>query len=292
MSPNQGLLEKMDHLKEDVLPNEMCCKGEKTRNRCDQFFGRRGPQPVLQSNIGLPITSTQSMVQPTPTTQPLTMQPTIPPSVIIPILPVIVFVFSIAFFFGDPHISTLDNHPYTFNGKGEFILIETNDNLFTLQGRMIAALNNNDAEASATVFTAIVAKQSDSPAVQFELLTAGDGTVDLVAIVDGIRIDLTVIKSQRFNNVIVSDTGNNTMEASFSSGAFILVREANGFMSLFGVSLPLSFQSYTGGLMGNFNGDPSDDFLPRHGSILVPISASDQEIYEQFGITCKFQEIN
>ena len=32
---------------------------------------------------------------------------------------------------------TLDLHKYTFNGKGEFVLIETNDESFTLQGRMI-----------------------------------------------------------------------------------------------------------------------------------------------------------
>ena len=43
--------------------------------------------------------------------------------------------------FGDPHLLTLDGHQYTFNGRGEFILIETRDDRFTLQGRMIPAEN-------------------------------------------------------------------------------------------------------------------------------------------------------
>lgn len=40
---------------------------------------------------------------------------------------------------GDPHITTLDNVIYTFNGHGEFTLITDTDNSnFTLQVRCIA----------------------------------------------------------------------------------------------------------------------------------------------------------
>lgn len=35
--------------------------------------------------------------------------------------------------FGDPHMVTLDGLKYTFNGKGEFTLIETTNNSFSLQ---------------------------------------------------------------------------------------------------------------------------------------------------------------
>lgn len=33
----------------------------------------------------------------------------------------------IASVFGDPHIVTFDNHTYTFNGKGEFVLTRVDD---------------------------------------------------------------------------------------------------------------------------------------------------------------------
>ena len=35
---------------------------------------------------------------------------------------------------GDPHLATLDGLRYTFNGKGEFFILEIPD-VFTLQGR-------------------------------------------------------------------------------------------------------------------------------------------------------------
>lgn len=200
----------------------------------------------------------------------------------------IFFLFSFAFLFGDPHIGTLDGQQYTFNGKGEFTLIDTNDNSFTLQGRMVAALNQVNTDAAATVFSAFVARQGDSSVVQFQLVTANDGTVDLVALVDGRTIDFNVLKSQDFNNVTVSDVGSNALEASFSSGVFVTVRKENGFISMFGVSLPAAYQGSTRGLMGNYNGDTSDDLLPRGGNVSVPVSASIQEIHEQFGISCTY----
>ena len=58
--------------------------------------------------------------------------------------------------YGDPHIVTLDGFKYTFNGKGEFTLIETVDNSFTLQGRMLEATDPDGSLVPATVFTAIV----------------------------------------------------------------------------------------------------------------------------------------
>jgi len=44
---------------------------------------------------------------------------------------------------GDPHLVTLDGHKYTFNGKGEFTLVEILDNHFTLQARMVDIINEN-----------------------------------------------------------------------------------------------------------------------------------------------------
>ena len=71
--------------------------------------------------------------------------------------------------YGDPHIVTLDGFKYTFNGKGEFTLIETPNNRFTLQARMIEAASDGGNAVQATVFSAIVGKQNDSDSVQLEL---------------------------------------------------------------------------------------------------------------------------
>ena len=78
--------------------------------------------------------------------------------------------------YGDPHIVTLDGHKYTFNGKGEFTLVETHDDSFTLQGRMEQAVGGNGT-ATGTVFTSIVAQQVEGGVerrVEFQVNQQGD----------------------------------------------------------------------------------------------------------------------
>ena len=212
-----------------------------------------------------------------------------------------------AFVFGDPHIITLDGHKYTFNGKGEFVLIQTPDDKFTLQGRMVPAEDADGSSVLATVFTAVVGKQSDSDTVQFELTENGT-----TAFVNGEPLDFSDLSEQEFNNVTVSDLGNSTFSATFSSGAYLEVKEENGIISVLVVSLPESFRgTLTTGLMGSFNGNVSDDLLPNLGADPLsldscsvhlfngsmdnrknqgnplPLDSSLQEIHELFGLTCK-----
>ena len=183
--------------------------------------------------------------------------------------------------FGDPHIITLDGLKYTFNGKGEYILIDMLSKEFSLQGRM-EAVNNQG-----TVFTALVGRQSDSDAVQFEIIKDGAVTA-AVTLVNGEVVDFTFIKEYEFNNVTVADGGNKTFSAAFSSGVFIQVRESNDFFSALAVSLPLSFKDKsTRGLMGSFNGNSSDDLLPNLASQPLSVNATAEEIHELFGITCE-----
>ena len=192
--------------------------------------------------------------------------------------------------YGDPHIITLDGLRYTFNGKGEFTLIETVNEIFTLQGRMVEVETNTDvvyqSDAPASVFSAIVGKQSDSDAVQFTI--TGDNEINTT--VNGTVVDFEVLPEQSFTNVVVEDRGHSTYTATFSSGAYIEVKSANGFISLLLVSLPNNFISMTQGLMGSFNGDTYDDLAPKIGdSTGDPISSNSslEEIHYQFGITCK-----
>ena len=179
---------------------------------------------------------------------------------------------------GDPHLITLDGHQYTFNGKGEFVLIDTPDDSFSLQARMVPFNNTR-----ATVFTAVVGRQNDSDTVQFEITENGTATL-----VNGEEIDLTVLKEQEFLNVLVKDLGNNTFTASYSSGAYLEVKEENNFFSTLTVTLPSVFrENETQGLMGSFNGNASDDLLPNCGQVPLPLNSSLQDIHELFGITCK-----
>ena len=60
----------------------------------------------------------------------------------------------IAWFWGDPHITTLDGRVYTFNGWGEYTLlsIENGDTSFRLQGRTQPVVNSSATQFSAFAF--------------------------------------------------------------------------------------------------------------------------------------------
>lgn len=195
---------------------------------------------------------------------------------------------SLACVYGDPHIVTLDLHKYTFNGKGEFILVETPDfdPSFTVHGRMVPVKDENNNDAKATVFSAIVAKQGDSDAVQFELQGSGDD-LSIVTYVGGEEIDFSELRAQEFNNVTVTDTGNNTLNAIFSSGAYVTVAELNGLISTLIVYLPDMYRGNTRGLMGNYNNDTSDDLTRKGTTLPLSLNAPLKQIHDWFGMSCE-----
>ena len=184
--------------------------------------------------------------------------------------------------YGDPHLVTLDGYKYTFNGKGEFTLVEHADKIFTLQARMAEAENSDGLPARATVFSAVAAKQHDSDKVEFKRSRRG-----LDALVNGVMVDFENLPRQDFNSVTLSDLGNHTLSALFSSGAYVEAKLENGIISVLLVSLPDSFYNATYGLMGVFNKDITDDLMIRNSTQYLPLNASNEDIHRQFGLSCK-----
>ena len=190
--------------------------------------------------------------------------------------------FNVACIYGDPHIVTLDGHKYTFNGKGEFILIETDNGTFSLQGRMAEAINSFGQEAGATVFTSLVLKEVDSDTVQVDLTPDG-----LVALVNGEKVDFGNMTKLEFDQVNVEKGANQTITVTFGSGTFMEVTSANDIISTMVVSLPTVMQGLTRGLMGNYNGNITDDLQSKNESTTVPLNSSLEDIHYSFGITCE-----
>ena len=161
---------------------------------------------------------------------------------------------------------------------------------FTLQGRMTDVREVLPTSFSpATVFSAVVGKQSDSDAVQFEINQQHNG-IDVI--VGGKMINLDGIFQETFNKVTVSNLGDNTFASTFSSGCSIKVKEENGFISVFSVTAPSSFKGLTRGIMGNYNGDTTDDLIARNSNEPLPHNSSIEVIHNEFGITCKKSLLN
>ena len=78
--------------------------------------------------------------------------------------------------FGDPHINTLDSLAYTYNGLGEFTLINTVNSSFTLQGRTMRTITNGTLMDS-TIFNAAAAKDLNSDNVNVQLNSTYNGII-------------------------------------------------------------------------------------------------------------------
>lgn len=189
----------------------------------------------------------------------------------------------IACVYGDPHIITVDGHKYTFNGKGEFTLIGTEDDIFTLQGRMEQAVDLEGTSAPGTVFTAIVARlTSAETSVQFQVVENG-----LQVLLNGVVVTFDDVSEQEFDNVGLLNKGNETIVAVFSIGASIEIKAENGIISVMLIGLPESMRSKTRGLMGTFNGIVDDDLIPKGRVKSIPLQSSLEDLHNQFGITCE-----
>ena len=72
--------------------------------------------------------------------------------------------------FGDPHIKKLDGGNYTFNGIGEYTIVNADNGTFLLQARTQVAPGEL---SKATIFTAGVAKENKSATVEVKLKSGG-----------------------------------------------------------------------------------------------------------------------
>ena len=151
---------------------------------------------------------------------------------------------------------------------------------------MTNATNSTGGSVNATVFTAIAAKQYNSDTVQF---SAGPRGID--ALVNGDIVQFVDLAEQAFSNVIVAVTDSG-LSARFSDGAYIEATAENQIISILFVSLPDHYQGVVEGLMGNYNGDASDDLQPRFSEgPRLPIDPSSlMLVHYEFGLSCKLKK--
>ena len=84
--------------------------------------------------------------------------------------------------------------------------------------------------------------------------------------------------------VEISRSETNKIEASFSNGVSVIVTLSHGILS-YVAALPQEFTGETKGLLGNYNGNDTDDLRFPNGSLL-DTGASNRMIHE-FGQTCE-----
>ena len=177
---------------------------------------------------------------------------------------------------GDPHFKSLDGVEYTFNGAGEFELISSSINNFTFQVRMEIFQNS-----SASVYTAFVIRTEYSSKIQIErnFLNQVQLSIDdqVFELKDGILLNFIARETkiqiaENYSQVIIS----------FSRGIALRVYIYSTSMA-FLLQLDEHYANNVNGLLGNFNGDPIDDFMLPNGTI-ISHNSSLQDIHYKFGL--------
>ncbi|XP_031574157.1 mucin-like protein isoform X2 [Actinia tenebrosa] len=181
---------------------------------------------------------------------------------------------------GDPHFVTLDGKNYTFNGLGEYVMLDAKNGFFQLQARTRLA----KGDGTATVFCAAVVKERNTSKVQVNLERQGNMTL----FIDEEILDYYSLTNQstRLNgSVVVSRPKENAFRVTFPSGISVTVTEVKGALSIL-LAMPKSFRNQTRGLLGTWNGNQTDDLTTPSGDVL-PADASSRDIHFRFGQKCK-----
>ncbi|XP_062609556.1 uncharacterized protein LOC134271356 [Saccostrea cucullata] len=186
---------------------------------------------------------------------------------------------------GDPHIRTLDGKQYTFNGHGEYVMMEiTKDGTrFDFQARTEPATTSNGTVINATVFSAFVAQDQTGSKVQIEM---SSNKQDLI--IRGNGNDLTT-RFQNTNYTYLTQNlsirwENKSILASFFQSSIILKIRLGVRFLISEVVVDDTYSGFVKGLMGNFDGNATNDFILPNGTILSEnATRTERDIFYNFG---------
>ncbi|KAK3087620.1 hypothetical protein FSP39_008510 [Pinctada imbricata] len=185
---------------------------------------------------------------------------------------------------GDPHLTTLDGKDYTFNGLGDFVLMEDTNSSVIVQVRAIQAKDVQGRYQNASVFSG-VAMTVTNVSDKVEVYSGETGAE--------IRINGEVVtlesSTSEYNDVSIEQNQTDTLTTNYlvvfqSVGVSLSLDVSSDFINVLVMIGNDQLKGKVHGLLGNYNGIVDDDFMPRNGTT-IPIGASLREIHYQFGMT-------
>ncbi|KAI8519983.1 hypothetical protein Bbelb_032400 [Branchiostoma belcheri] len=192
-------------------------------------------------------------------------------------------------FWGDPHIITLDGKGYTFNGLGEYLLFHVDDGNYTAQVQ--ARTNKAPGSDKATVFTAVVVSENNGLGIQLNINNQSEAGMDLY--VNGTLQDILVYDNTTSNHTLLEDVlfsrpTTNSFKIQLSSGISLTTTSEKNMLAVV-VSAPDEYMNSTQGLLGYWDGDETNDFTAFNGSVLH-VNSSESDIFKYFGQSFQLTE--
>ncbi|XP_078495729.1 mucin-4-like [Ciona intestinalis] len=149
--------------------------------------------------------------------------------------------------FGDPHIVNLFNVEYTFNGLGEFFLINL-PSQFILQGRTERAVNTNGTQTEATFFTSFVAR--DTINNHTVVYTPNQYNNDTIISINGqVKTFPAVGQAEAVGTLVLQQPNATQYYVGFSTDVALTVFVIDGVIA-FSISSTTTFNAMARGLLG------------------------------------------
>ncbi|HMV80921.1 MAG TPA: VWD domain-containing protein [Leptospiraceae bacterium] len=166
---------------------------------------------------------------------------------------------------GDPHLRTLDGTMYDFQGMGEFWLIRTGEGKAGIQVRQEPWVNNKKVTVNTAVALAVGTHT-------VSIYKSGKVYIDkvLTAFTSGKKVDL--------GDGTVSLSGK-TYTISLKEGSIYTVTLNTTYINIYLNSVKIT--GTIAGLLGNCNGNPKDDLIPRDETSAITINFNN--LYRVFG---------
>jgi len=166
---------------------------------------------------------------------------------------------------GDPHLITLDGQKYDYQAVGEFVLTRTKNRQFEIQVRQAPFKNINTAAINAAVAMKVGDARVGIYATGFP-----DDQTKIPLRIDGKPVELKGTQNLAGGGSITQNGGTSwTVQWPTGEVANFQIAEL-GDSSMLDLSTGVTEndQGQLEGLLGNFNGNPSDDFMTRDGRVI------------------------
>ncbi|GAB1599636.1 mucin-like protein [Argonauta hians] len=185
--------------------------------------------------------------------------------------------------FGDPHFVTLDGFSYTFNGLGEFEMLNVKNKSNSEVILQVQCRTKRTKSQNATMFEAFAFK---TPGTRVQVMTSTNSTTAVV-IVDDIELTQFFYKNFTYKSkdiVITHENEDiNSYILTFKVGATARIKLINSVLN-FGFSLTMDKADITtNGLLGTYNNNTADDLqLPDNS--YISINSTEETIFRKFGM--------
>ncbi|NXR95280.1 SUSD2 protein, partial [Hypocryptadius cinnamomeus] len=176
--------------------------------------------------------------------------------------------------FGDPHFFTFDGLNFTFNGLGEYTLVESDRTFLRVQGRTQQAYFSNGKLGAwrRSYNREVLTREKERKTVT---TASGDSSSQPCSDID---ISLFCPLPLIVIGLFLYSTPDQNITVMFSSGSGVEIRGSGGFLTLT-VLLPEEFKNHTWGLFGVMNGNPEDDYTFKNKTTMS-VHASPQQVFE------------